>query len=233
MLGRTDSRGRLLFLLVVFVIGSTLLTARLAYWQVVDRERLAGQAAAQTTVTLESPSKRGDIYDRTGTVVLATTVQRERLVAAPDQLTPGAAPDDGRWSCPDPRARRGRRGRAARPDDRHGASTSSSRHGLERDHRRPDPRGDRRQARLRPVARARARAGLPAGRRRTGLDPRGPPPRLRQPRGRRPVRRRAALPGDARRRAAGRRRRSATPAARRCSTTASSARPGRPARTCG
>jgi len=88
MLGRTDSRRRLVFLLVVFVIGSTLLTARLAYWQVIDRERLAGQAVAQTTVTLDSPSKRGDIYDRTGTVVLATTVQRERLVAAPDQLTP-------------------------------------------------------------------------------------------------------------------------------------------------
>ena len=88
MLGRTDSRRRLLFLLFVFGIGSTLLTARLAYWQIIDRERLAGQAAAQTTVTLESPSKRGDIYDRTGTVVLATTVQRERLIAAPDQLTP-------------------------------------------------------------------------------------------------------------------------------------------------
>jgi cell division protein FtsI/penicillin-binding protein 2 len=88
MLGRTDSRRRLLFLLVVFAIGSTLLTARLAYWQVIDRERLASQAAAQTTVTLDSPSKRGDIYDRTGTVILATTVQRERLVAALDQLTP-------------------------------------------------------------------------------------------------------------------------------------------------
>jgi cell division protein FtsI/penicillin-binding protein 2 len=88
MLGRTDSRRRLLFLLFLFAIGSTLLTARLAYWQVIDRERLATQAAAQTTVTLDSPSKRGDIYDRTGTVVLATTVQRERLVAALDQLTP-------------------------------------------------------------------------------------------------------------------------------------------------
>ncbi len=88
MLGRTDSKGRLLFLLGVFGIASTLLTARLAYWQVIDRERLAGQAAAQTTITIDSPSKRGDIYDRTGTVVLATTVQRERLIAAPDQLTP-------------------------------------------------------------------------------------------------------------------------------------------------
>jgi cell division protein FtsI/penicillin-binding protein 2 len=88
MLGRTDSRRRLLFLLFVFAFGSTMLTARLAYWQVIDRERLATQAAAQTTVTMETPSKRGDIYDRTGTVVLATTVQRERLIGAPDQLTP-------------------------------------------------------------------------------------------------------------------------------------------------
>ncbi|OGO58856.1 MAG: hypothetical protein A2Z32_11825, partial [Chloroflexi bacterium RBG_16_69_14] len=88
MLGRTDSRRRLLVLLVVFVTGSLALTARLAYWQVVDRERLASEAMAQTTVTLATPSKRGDVYDRTGTVVLATTVPRERLVAAPDQLTP-------------------------------------------------------------------------------------------------------------------------------------------------
>ncbi len=88
MLGRTDSRRRLLVLLLVFVLGSLALTARLAYWQVVDRERLASEAMAQTTVDLETPSKRGDVYDRTGTVVLATSVPRERLVAAPDQLTP-------------------------------------------------------------------------------------------------------------------------------------------------
>jgi cell division protein FtsI/penicillin-binding protein 2 len=49
---------------------------------------LAAEAADQTTVTIDTPSKRGDIFDRTGTVVLATTVQRDRLVAAPDQLTP-------------------------------------------------------------------------------------------------------------------------------------------------
>jgi cell division protein FtsI/penicillin-binding protein 2 len=87
MLGRTDSRRRLLVLLFVFVIGTCALVARLAYWQVIDQQRLAAEALSQTTVTLDTPSKRGDIYDRTGTVVLATTVQRERLVAAPDQLT--------------------------------------------------------------------------------------------------------------------------------------------------
>jgi cell division protein FtsI/penicillin-binding protein 2 len=87
MLGRTDSRRRLLFLLFVFVLGSAALVARLAYWQVVDQARLASEALAQTTVTIPTPSKRGDIFDRTGTVVLATTVQRERLVAAPANLT--------------------------------------------------------------------------------------------------------------------------------------------------
>jgi cell division protein FtsI (penicillin-binding protein 3) len=88
MLGRTDSRRRLLFLLGVFAFATLALVARLGYWQVIDRDHLRTEAMAQTTVTLDTPSKRGDIFDRTGTIVLATTVQRERLVAAPSQLTP-------------------------------------------------------------------------------------------------------------------------------------------------
>ena len=88
MQGRTDSRRRLLVLLAAFVFGTSALLARLAYWQVLDRERLATEALAQTTVTLTTDNKRGDVFDRTGTIVLATSVQRERLVAAPDQLTP-------------------------------------------------------------------------------------------------------------------------------------------------
>jgi len=86
MLGRTDSRRRLLFLLVTFaVIGAALLT-RLAYWQVTQRDRLAAEAFAQTTMRQESPSRRGDIFDRSGVVVLATTVDRERLAATPSEL---------------------------------------------------------------------------------------------------------------------------------------------------
>jgi cell division protein FtsI (penicillin-binding protein 3) len=88
MPGRTDSRVRLLALLCVFLVGALALGARSAYWQVVDHQRLVAEAADQTSVTIDTPSQRGDIFDRTGTVVLATTVQRERLVAAPDQLTP-------------------------------------------------------------------------------------------------------------------------------------------------
>jgi cell division protein FtsI/penicillin-binding protein 2 len=87
MLGRTDSRRRLLFLLVTFaVVGASLLT-RLAYWQVSQRDRLAAEAFAQTTMRQEAPSRRGDIYDRSGVVVLATTVDRERLAAMPSELT--------------------------------------------------------------------------------------------------------------------------------------------------
>ena len=70
MLGRTDSRRRLLFLLVTFaVVGASLLT-RLAYWQIAQRDRLAQEAFAQTTMRQEAPSRRGDIYDRSGVVVL-------------------------------------------------------------------------------------------------------------------------------------------------------------------
>jgi cell division protein FtsI/penicillin-binding protein 2 len=88
MLGRTDSRRRMLFLLITFaVVGASLLT-RLAYWQLTQRDRLASEAFAQTTMRQESPSRRGDIYDRSGVVVLATTVDRERLAAMPSELTP-------------------------------------------------------------------------------------------------------------------------------------------------
>ncbi len=88
MPGRTDPRGRLILLLVAFIVASGGLFARLAYWQVVQHDRLAGQAVAQTEIRTEQPSQRGTIYDRSGTVVLATTLRRARLVASPDQLTP-------------------------------------------------------------------------------------------------------------------------------------------------
>ena len=91
MLGRTDSRRRLLFLMLVFAIGSLALIARTAYWQVLRGEELVAQAAAQTSIRIEIPSRRGDIYDRSGTVLFATTVDRDRLVVAGDQLTDAAA----------------------------------------------------------------------------------------------------------------------------------------------
>jgi len=87
MFGRTDSRRRLLFLLVVLAFGATAIVGRMAYWQVVMRDDLAARARAQTTLRTEVPSRRGEVYDRSGVVVLATTVDRDRLAAAPEQLT--------------------------------------------------------------------------------------------------------------------------------------------------
>ncbi len=87
MLGRTDSRRRHLLILLVLAIVATALGARLAWWQVVRGASLAADARAQTTVTIQDPSRRGTIYDRSGTVVLATSVDRYRLIGTPGILS--------------------------------------------------------------------------------------------------------------------------------------------------
>jgi len=87
MLGRTDSRVRLLVLLLGLVVASTAIVARLAWWQVARRDFLAEQARMQTSLRVEVASPRGAIYDRSGVVVLATTVVRDRVVAAANKLT--------------------------------------------------------------------------------------------------------------------------------------------------
>ena len=88
MLGRTDSRARALLVLIGFVLVAGSLGVRLAYWQVGRRDELAAKAVRQSSMRYEIPSMRGSIYDRTGTVVLATSVDRDRLAAYPKLLTP-------------------------------------------------------------------------------------------------------------------------------------------------
>jgi hypothetical protein len=95
MPGRTDSRRRLLFVLGVVVLIAGAAVVRTAQWQVLERGRLVALAHAQTTVRVEERMQRGTIYDRTGTVVLATTVDRDRLVGSPAQLRPAE-----RWPSP-------------------------------------------------------------------------------------------------------------------------------------
>jgi hypothetical protein len=90
----TDSRIRLLALLVVFVVASLALVSRLAFWQIVERDWLLERALAQTTVRLETPSRRGSIYDRSGTVALASTVDARPAGSRPE-------PDDGRGARAD------------------------------------------------------------------------------------------------------------------------------------
>jgi stage V sporulation protein D (sporulation-specific penicillin-binding protein) len=87
MLGRTDSRLRLVCLLLVFAVAATALGVRLAYWQLGQGPQLRQVAAAQTQHDSGEPDvRRGDITDRRGNV-LATTAYRDLLAAYPDVMT--------------------------------------------------------------------------------------------------------------------------------------------------
>lgn len=87
ILGRTDSRGRLVFLLLCFLLASGGIVARLSWWQIARRDDLAASAHRQIYLRTTVPAKRGSIYDRSGTVVLATSVTRDRLTANPNRLS--------------------------------------------------------------------------------------------------------------------------------------------------
>ena len=91
MLGRTDSGRRLLVILLVFVLTGAGLVVRMAWWQVAQQAMLAARAQEQTLTQVSIPSRRGTIYDRSGTVVLATTVDRYMLEANPNLLPADAA----------------------------------------------------------------------------------------------------------------------------------------------
>jgi cell division protein FtsI (penicillin-binding protein 3)/stage V sporulation protein D (sporulation-specific penicillin-binding protein) len=86
MYGRTDSKGRLFLLLVVVIAMSGGLAMRLAYWQISQRQELVTAAGDGATVVQNIPSERGTIYDRTGMIVLAQTINRYRVIAAPHDL---------------------------------------------------------------------------------------------------------------------------------------------------
>ncbi|MEX1296224.1 MAG: penicillin-binding protein 2 [Candidatus Limnocylindrales bacterium] len=85
MLGRTDSRLRMVAILVAFAVIGVAASARLGYWQVVASDELTAQIvevkqqAAQQAVHVT----RADIVDRNGNV-LAKTSSFDRLVAYPD-----------------------------------------------------------------------------------------------------------------------------------------------------
>lgn len=88
ILGRTDSRGRLLFLLLAFVLAAGTLIARLGWWQVARATDLAEAAHRQIYLRQEIPARRGAIYDRSGTVILAETATRDRLIVDARGLVP-------------------------------------------------------------------------------------------------------------------------------------------------
>jgi cell division protein FtsI (penicillin-binding protein 3) len=87
VLGRTDSARRLLVLLICFGIAGSGLLVRLGYWQIAQRDRLLDAAHRQIYLRTEVPSRRGEIYDRSGTVVLASSVIHDRLIVTAQHLS--------------------------------------------------------------------------------------------------------------------------------------------------
>ena len=85
MLGRTDSRARLLLLLCFLGLFAGALTLRLAYWQIGQGDELRTLADQQLADPAEAQTRRGEIVDSGGSV-LATTAYRDRLAAYPDLM---------------------------------------------------------------------------------------------------------------------------------------------------
>ena len=140
MLGRTNSRGRALLILRRLRAGRRSLVARLAYWQVVRRDELAAMAVRQSSMTYEIPASRGAIYDRTGTVVLATSVSRDRLAANPKLPDAATTRRGGREPRADAGPRRTRRRRTSPTRMTSAKEYVVLARGLEPGHLGPDPR---------------------------------------------------------------------------------------------
>ena len=85
MLARTDSRARALFLLIVAATVAGGISVRLAWWQVVERDRLATMALHQLAQNEEIPAERGEITDANG-ILLATSVELSSIFATPPDI---------------------------------------------------------------------------------------------------------------------------------------------------
>jgi len=91
MLARTDSRARALVLLIVVSLLASAIGARLVWWQVVERERLATMALHQLAQEQTLPAERGEITDRNGEL-LATSVELQSVFVIPPSIEdPGLA----------------------------------------------------------------------------------------------------------------------------------------------
>ena len=84
---RTDAQGRALIVAAVLIAAGSLCFGRLAQWQLVDRERLLEAAGSRISDTAVADPLRGTITDRSGSVVLASTVMRQQLVAQTSALS--------------------------------------------------------------------------------------------------------------------------------------------------
>jgi len=87
MLGRTDSRARMVLIMLAFVLVATAASVRLGQWQLVEGPGLSAQYDAAIASTKVVKTSRADIVDRDG-VVLAKTSSFDQVVAHPDLIDP-------------------------------------------------------------------------------------------------------------------------------------------------
>jgi len=85
MLARTDSRARALVLLLFLSLIAAAIGGRLAWWHVLEHDRLAAMAAQQLAQNQEIPAERGVIRDARGQL-LATSVQVFSVYATPPEV---------------------------------------------------------------------------------------------------------------------------------------------------
>ena len=79
------SRGRLIFILIIFILLLVALFGRMFYWQVIRAEELSQKAYSQQTKNSIISPKRGTIYDRNN-VVLASSVTVETISVTPKNI---------------------------------------------------------------------------------------------------------------------------------------------------
>lgn len=85
MLARTDSPGRAFALLFIVVASALVIAGRLAWWHVLQSDRLAAMAADQMASSQTVPAERGEIRDANG-VLLATSVELQSIFATPPTI---------------------------------------------------------------------------------------------------------------------------------------------------
>jgi cell division protein FtsI/penicillin-binding protein 2 len=81
----TSARLRIFAMLAVALVLSSVVWARLAYWQVIRHGQLAQQAAAQFREVVDLPATRGAIFDRNLTQLVVNTTVYSAFVS-PDQV---------------------------------------------------------------------------------------------------------------------------------------------------
>ena len=86
-LGRTDSRLRMIAIMLVFAVFGTAAGVRLGYWQVVAADDLTAQVIAVWNASKQVKTERADIVDRNH-VTLAKTSSFDSIVAYPDLIDP-------------------------------------------------------------------------------------------------------------------------------------------------